>query len=108
MVVVPAHASKWEERQRLRAEEVVDSRGNIKLFSDDDNLELFEQEVELIQQGPVLNRAVELIQQEEVLNSTVDQIVAEPVPRLRPRSFTTRMKAMTSRKRVTRMRSRSS
>ena len=87
-----AHASKCEERQRQRADEVVDSRGNIKLLNDDDNLALFKE-------------AVELIQQEQVQNSTVEQIVAVPVPRLRPRSFTTRRKAMTSRKRVARTRS---
>ena len=78
-----AQASVCEERQRLRAEEVVDSRGHIKLLSDEDNLEL--------------------IQQEQVQNSTVEQTIAVPVPLLGPRSFTTRMKAMTSRKRVTRM-----
>ena len=85
-----AQASVCEERQRCRAEEVVDSRGNIKLLSDDDNLELFKE-------------AVGLIQQEQVQKSTVEHIVAVPVPRLRPRSVTTRMKAMTSRTRVTRM-----
>ena len=88
VVVLPRR--QYEERQRLRAEEVVDSRGNIKSLNDDDNLELFKE-------------AVEFIQQELVQNSTVEQIIAVPVPRLRPRSFTTRMKAMTSRKRVTRM-----
>ena len=72
-----------EERQRLSVEEVVYSRGNIKLLNDEDNLELN--------------------QQEQVQNSTVEQIVAVPVPRLQPRSFTTRVKAMTSRKRATRM-----
>ena len=72
-----------EERQRLSVEEVVDNRGNIKLLNDEDNLELN--------------------QQEQVQNSTVEQIVAVPVPRLQPRSFTTRVKAMTSRKRATRM-----
>ena len=64
-----------EEQQRLSVEEVVDSRGNIKSLNDEDNLEF--------------------IQQEQVQNSTVEQIVAVPVP---PRSFTTRVKAMTSRK----------
>ena len=73
-----AQASVCEEQQRLSVEEVVDSRGNIK-----SNLEF--------------------IQQEQVQNSTVEQIVAVPVPRLQPRSFTTRVKAMTSRKRATRM-----
>ena len=72
-----------EEQQRLSVEEVVDSRGNIKLLNDEDNLEF--------------------IQQEQVQNSTVEQTVAVPVPRLQPRSFTTRVKAMTSRKRATRM-----
>ena len=72
-----------EEQQRLSVEEVVDSRGNIKSLNDEDNLEF--------------------IQQEQVQNSTVEQIVAVPVPRLQPRSFTTRVKAMTSRKRATRM-----
>ena len=71
-----------EEQQRLSVEEVVDSRGNIKLLSDENNLEF--------------------IQQEQVQNSTVEQIVAVPVPRLQPRSCTTRVKAMTSRKRATR------
>ena len=72
---------------------MVDSRGNIKLLNEEDNLELIEQ---------VQNNTVELVQQEQAQKSTVEQIVAVPVPRLRPRSFTTRMKAMTSRKRVTR------
>ena len=67
-----------EERQRLSVEEVVDSRGNIKLLNDEDNM--------------VPN------QQEQVQNSTVEQIVAVPVPRVQPRSFTARVKAMTSRK----------
>ena len=74
---------------------MVDSRGNIKLLNDDDNLELFKE-------------AVELILQEPMQNSTVEQIVAVPAPCLWPRSFTTRMKAMTSKRTVTRMRSRSS
>ena len=65
-----------EEQQRLSVEEVVDSRGNIKSLNDEDNLEF--------------------IQQEQLQNSTVEQIVAVPVPRLQPRSFTTRVKAMTS------------
>ena len=72
-----------EEQQRPSVEEVVDSRGNIKTPSDEDNLEF--------------------IQQEQLQNSTVEQIVAVPIPRLQPRSFTTRVKAMTSRKRATRM-----
>ena len=76
-----------EEQQRLSVEEVVDSRGDIKLLNDEDNLEL----------------NLELNQQEQVQNNTVEQIVAVPVPRLQPRSFTTRVKAMTSRKRATRM-----
>ena len=50
-----------EEQQRLSVEEVVDSRGNIKSPSDEDNLEF--------------------IQQEQVQNSTVEQIVAVPIPR---------------------------
>ena len=51
----------------------------IKLLNNEDSLELFKE-------------AVELMQQEEVQNSTVEQIVAVSVPRLRPRSFTTRMR----------------
>ena len=51
-----AHASKGEERQRLRAEGVVDSRGDIKLPNDADNLELFKVAVELIQQEQVQNK----------------------------------------------------
>ena len=47
-------------------------------------------------------------EQEQVQNSTVEKIVTVPFPRLRPRSLTTRTKVMTSRKRVTRMRSRTS
>ena len=54
-----AHASKCEERQRLRAEEVVDSRGNIKFPNDDDNLELFTEAVELIQRAQVQNSILE-------------------------------------------------
>ena len=91
----PAQASECEERQGLSVGEVVDSRGNIKLLNDEDNLELNQQEqvqnstVEFIQQEQVQNSTVELIQQEQARNSTVEQIIAVPVPRLRPRSFTT-------------------
>ena len=53
-----------EEQQRLSVEEVVDSRGNIKLLNDEDNLELN--------------------QQEQVQYRTVEQIVEVPVPRLQP------------------------
>ena len=35
-----AQASECEERQRFRAEEVVDTRGNIKLLNDDDSVEV--------------------------------------------------------------------
>ena len=52
---------------------------------------------EFIQQEQVQNSTVELIQQEQARNSTVEQIIAMPVPLSRPSSFTTRMKAMTSR-----------
>ena len=36
-------ASEWEERQRLRAEELVDIHDTIKLMNDDDSLELFKE-----------------------------------------------------------------
>ena len=85
-----------EKQQRLSVEEVVDSRGNIKLLNDEDNLELNQQE-------QVQNSTVEFIQQKQVQNRKVEQIVAMSVPRLQPESFTTRVKAMTSRKRATRM-----
>ena len=92
-------SSECEERQRLRAEEVVTSRDNAKLLNDDGNLELFKE-------------AVKLTQQEQVQNSTVEHFVAVTVPRLRPRSSMTQVrtkrsgrhvtKRRTSRKRVTR------
>ena len=41
-------SSEREERQRLRAEEVVTSRDNAKLFNVDNNLELFKEAVKLI------------------------------------------------------------
>ena len=41
-------SSEREERQRLRAEEVVTSRDNAKLFNVDSNLELFKEAVKLI------------------------------------------------------------
>ena len=51
-------------RAGFRAEEVVDSRGNIKLLNDEDKLEL-------IQQEQVQNSTVELSQQ-EAQSSTVE------------------------------------
>merc|ERR1712012_90889 len=38
-----AQASEWEERQRLRAEELVAIHDTIKLLNDDDSLELFKE-----------------------------------------------------------------
>ena len=48
-------SSEREERQRRRAEEVVTSRDNAKLFNDDSNLELFKEAVKLIQRKQVQN-----------------------------------------------------
>ena len=48
-------SSEREERQRLRAEEVVTSRDNAKLFNDDSNLELFKEAVKLTQRKQVQN-----------------------------------------------------
>ena len=42
---VTIKSSEREERQRLRAEEVVTSRDNAKFFNDDSNLELFKEAV---------------------------------------------------------------
>ena len=66
--------SECEERQRLRAEEVVTSRDNVKLLNDDNNLELFK-------------KAVKLIQQEQVQNSTAEHFVAVTVPRFTTKKF---------------------
>ena len=64
-------SSESDERQRLRAEEMVTSRDNVKLLNDDNNLEL-------------LKEPVKLNQQEQVQNSTAEHSVAVTVPRLRP------------------------
>ena len=49
---------------------MVDSRGNIKSLNDDDNLELFKEAVEFIQQEQLQNSTVEFIQQERVQNKS--------------------------------------
>ena len=81
-------SSECEERQRLRAKEVVTSRDNAKLLNDDYNLELFKE-------------AEKLIQQEQAQNGTAEHFVAETVPRLRPRSSMTQMRGNRSGRHVT-------
>ena len=44
-------SSECEERQRLRAEEVVTSRDNVKLLNDDNSLELSKEAVKLIRRN---------------------------------------------------------
>ena len=65
-------SSECEERQRLRTEEAVPSRDYVKLFNDNDTLEI------------VSSKTVKLSQQEQVQNSTVEHFVALAVARLRP------------------------
>ena len=69
-----AKSSECEELQRLRAEELVTSRDNVKLLNDDNNLELFKE-------------AVKLIQQEQVQNSIAENFVAVTVPRFTTKKF---------------------
>ena len=82
-------SSEREERQRLRAEEVVTSRDNAKLFNVDNNLELFKKVVKIIHR----NRCITALRRKSSSSGTVTCV--------RPRSSMIQMRSNRSGRHVT-------